>query len=452
MATHLTAREAATLLGVTLPTIYAYTSRGLLRSERMPGKTRARRYLREDVERLVARQKMRRDPGKAVEQGLNCGAPVLDSALTLIEGGTLFYRGRNVLELARRASVEEVAALLWQNDTAAAKTLFAADSAPLPPGLPTVLKSAGHLGPIERCQLALTFAAAADASGYDFRPESVAATGVRILRLLTTVVAAQTPRAFDRSSRASSRKDKRKLAPSNVEGRLRSGEPLRVHSGEPVERVLRTAWAPSRPELEAPIRAALILCADHELNVSAFTGRCVASAGATPYDVVLAGLAALKGTRHGGETARVEALFREVTSAVGLRSGQAARDVVSRRLQRGERLPGFGHPLYPDGDPRAAALLAIAKKAAPRSPDLALAEALLTAVADLIGDRPTLDLGLVTLAHTLRLPPNSPIAIFGLGRTIGWIGHAMEQYRVDRIIRPRARYVGDLPDHTGSGS
>jgi citrate synthase len=406
---HLTARAAAHALGVSLPTLYAYASRGMLRSEAVPGEPRKRRYPREDVERLRARQELRRHPEKAAEGGLHWGSPLLPSALTLIEGGRVYYRGRDALALAEDASVEEVAALLWTGDPSQAKALFAG----APPAVPRALSGLGHrqdsLGPVERCQLVLPLAASADLGAYDLRPAAVAATGARIFRLLVAVVAG-------------------------------------IRWKESAEATLQAAWAPRRAATARALRAALILCADHELNVSAFTARCVASAAANPYDVVAAGLAALKGVRHGGESARVEALFQEAGTPRG------AREAIAGRLRRGEPVPGFGHRLHPQGDPRATALLALAEAAAPESRAMALVGALVTAASTLVGEHPTLDLGLVALARTLRLPPGSPLALFALGRTLGWIGHAIEQYRDGRLIRPRARYVGEPPSTASEGS
>ncbi|MDP8950673.1 MAG: citrate synthase, partial [Actinomycetota bacterium] len=203
--------------------------------------------------------------------------------------------------------------------------------------------------------------------------------------------------------------------------------------------VLARGWAPGEPDAAALIGAALILCADHELNVSAFTARCVASSGATPYAAVTAGLAALGGTRHGGQTELVEALLREVGD------GAAARSVLASRLRRGEPIPGFGHSLYPEGDPRGRELLRLAAGARPHSSDVVLSRAVSEAARELIGELPNLDLGLVTLARVLGLPPGAPLAIFALGRTIGWIGHAIEQYEDGSLIRPRARYTGEQP-------
>ena len=219
-----------------------------------------------------------------------------------------------------------------------------------------------------------------------------------------------------------------------------------VAAGDPspplsnIASTLQAGWAPGRPEAAGPIGAALILAADHELNVSAFTARCVASANASPWDVVSAGLAALKGTRHGGHTERVEALFREAGTADG------ARRVLADRLRRGEPIPGCGHSLYPDGDPRGAALLEMAVEIAPGSPEVELALAMADAYRELVREHPTIDHGLVALSRALKLPERTPLALFALGRTIGWIGHAIEQYAENKLIRPRAAYVGEMPE------
>ncbi len=407
-ARYLTAREAARALGISPATLYAYVSRGLVRSEASGDDPRRRRYHAEDVQRLQQRQQQRRHPEQAISEALQWGAPLLDSSLTLIADGRLYYRGHDALALARTHSLEAVAGLLWTGRLAAEPPpFFAASPPPLPHRCQALLPHIAALPPMDRLQILLPAAAPDDLAAYDLRPEAVVHTGARLLHLLCAAAVAGTP------PRAS-------LAATLAEG-----------------------WAPKQPQALPLLQAALILCADHELNVSSFSARCVASAGATPYAVVGAGLAALTGRRHGGNTGRLEALFEEARTPAG------APPTLARWLRRGEALPGFGHRLYPDGDPRGAALLALVQAALPRQRGTRLAQALAAAVQPLNGEAPTLDFGLVALAQALELPPGAPLALFALGRTVGWIGHALEQYATGQLIRPRARYVGTLPSEAG---
>jgi citrate synthase len=210
-------------------------------------------------------------------------------------------------------------------------------------------------------------------------------------------------------------------------------------AGDTMGRILQRRWVPRDLGAAGLIDRALVLCADHELNVSSFTARCVASAGAAPYAVVVAGLAALGGVKHGGNTERVEAFLDEIEAS------DDAERAVAARLRRGEAVPGFGHPLYPDGDPRAEALLAVLAGAYPGSMARQPAAEAAMAVGNLMDERPNVDFALVALARTLRLPPGAALALFALGRTVGWVGHAIEQYQADIMVRPRALYVGEQP-------
>jgi len=407
MAPHfLSARQAADTLGVTPATLYAYTSRGQLRSEPMPDRPRERRYHREDVERLRERKETRRDPAKAAARGLRWGGPVLDSGLTLIHDGTVHYRGQNAIALAETATLEDAAALLWDVGDGERRTLFRQRAVLATRQLARLRWSAKD--PLTMVQAALPIAAAADLAAYDLRPPAVRQAGARILRLLANIV-----------------------APG--------------HDRDAMHLALQRAWAPRRTGVADVIRTALVLCADHELNVSAFTARCAASAGASPYDVVAAALAAFKGFKHGGTSEHVLTLLDEIDTP------RAARASVGRRLRRGEHAPGFGHPLYPAGDPRATALLRLAE-ASGNTVEWRRIRALQTAAADLLGDQPNLDFGLAAVTRTYRLPRQAPILLFALGRTVGWIAHAMEEYASGALIRPRARYTGPLPAPASSSA
>jgi len=398
---YLSAGRAAEELGVSLATLYAYVSRGMVRSEAVEGKGRNRRYRAEDVRRLKERKERRRDPDGVVEGALHWGTPVLESGITLIDDGGLYYRGRNVVALAEEKSIEEVAALIWTGDEAMAPALFS----PGPPGhsrrIRTVMRSVAKLTPVEVFQVLLPVAAAEDPAAYDLRPPAVARTGARILRLMTDVAAG-----------------------GYVPG---------------LARTLQRGWSPDDPGAIDLLDSALVFCVDHELPVSTFAARCVASSEATPYAVVLAGLAALGGVKHGGEIELVEAFLREVEGAGD------ARAVISGRLRRGERIPGFGHSMYPEGDPRSAGLLCLTVRAYPQSIAVTLSDTVAGEMQHLMGERPTVDFALATVARALELPSGGAVALFAIGRTVGWIGHAIEQYRSGSLIRPRARYVGEQP-------
>jgi citrate synthase len=391
---YLGARRAAEELGISLGTLYTYVSRGMIRSEAAGG--RRRRYRAEDVRRLKERKERRRDPDRVVADALHWGTPVMESAITLIEDDALYYRGSDAVGLAAGSTIEEVAALIWVGDPARAPELFPSGPPELPPRVRTALGSG--LPPLEAFQVSLPLASAEDPAAYDLRPAAVARTGGRILRLMANVAAGE-------------------AAPGVAE-------------------TLRRGWKLRDPGTTALLDAALVLCADHELPVSTFVARCVASSEATPYAVVVAGLSATGGVKHGGQIELVETLLREVEAAGD------ARAAIAGRLRRGERVPGFGHSLYPGGDPRGAELLRLATAAYPDSPDVALCAAVVDEAVELLGERPTVDFGLVTLARALGLPPGGPVALFALGRTVGWIGHAIEQYQSGSLIRPRARYVG----------
>jgi citrate synthase len=394
----LSSKEAARRLGISTATLYAYVSRGLLRSE-PHDRQRERRYRADEVARL----KRQRDVGRKAEaianHALDFGTPVLESALTLIEDNRLYYRGLDASELARTASLEEVARLLWQCDD---KPFAAANVPPMTTALRRAWLAAATLSPVDRCLVLLPAAAAMDHPSWVEDRPAMLETGVRVLRLLAAAV---------------------------------TGQPM---SALPIHEQLAHAW---RVPLErAPLlRAALVLSADHEFNASAFAARVVASTGANLYGAVTAGLAAINGPRHGGLTRRVASLFDD------LRQVDELDAELGRRVRDRIFIPGFGHQLYPDGDIRAVALFSMLREMVPRSPELLFAERLATAVESLIDRKPNVDFTTVVIERVLGLPKQSALALFLLGRTVGWVAHALEQAAHGVLIRPRARYTGPRP-------
>jgi len=419
----LAARQTAERLGIKRDTLYAYVSRGLLRSVALTG-SRERGYRAEEVERLRAgRGASRAARGEPL-------IPVIDSSICLIEDGRLYYRGHDAIRLAETATLEDIADLLWDGEhdglPAPTPTLprrrgreplgAASTTLPRKRGREARRASGGRvgaeapLGLIERCQMRLAMLAAEDLAALDLTPAGVVRTGRTILYELAACVG-------DRAAR-----------------------PDLVH------RQLAALWRLDDAGADL-VRRCLVLLADHELNASTFVARCVASTGATPYAVVSAALSALSGRRHGGASARAEALLHEIARGHGSRGGDPLA-VMAARLARDEHLPGLGQPLYPDGDPRADALFAATIAAVPAAgPRI---EAAVAAAGRLSGQRPNVDFALAAATTALGLAQGAALSIFVVGRTVGWIAHAIEQYQSGVLIRPRARYTGPQPKNDTS--
>ena len=370
----LTAETALQRLGVARQTLYAYVSRGMIRTQAVPGDPRRSLYDRHAIDALLERRSRGRARQAVAASTIDFGEPVLTSRLTRIADGRLWYRGQDAIALADTASLEDVAALLW--------------NAPVFPVLPPSDYEPGQPGPaIARCLR---------------RSAALAGPGIW----------ARNPEALHRDAARALRDIAEAACDARIDG--------------PIHTALATAWGASDKNL---IRRALVLCADHELNASAFAVRVVASTGAALPACLTAGLAALSGPLHGGMTERVRALMAEPGMA------ENPRSAIEARLARGARVPGFGLRLYPEGDPRAASLLG-AFSPAPHW------LALFDAMRDLTGERPNIDAALLAVEQHLGLPQGSALAIFAVGRTAGWIAHALEQHQDGRLIRPRATYAG----------
>jgi len=196
---------------------------------------------------------------------------------------------------------------------------------------------------------------------------------------------------------------------------------------------MRLADRFGRPEAADDLRCALVLLADHELNVSTFTARVAASTGAALSAGALAALAALSGPLHGRASITIEALVED-TQAADAPISSALRDW----LDEGRAVPGFGHRLYPHGDVRAEALLSRLTLPPTYAEFRVAAE-------DLVGEIPNVDFALAALTAVHNLPRTAPIEVFALARSVGWLAHMIEQAETGSIIRPRARYTGLKP-------
>lgn len=374
------AAEAGRRLGVKPQTLYAYVSRGRIRAEADALDPRRGRYAASDVALLASRKARGRKASEVAADAMAWGEPVLQSAITTVSEGRLYYRGEDAAVLAETETFEGVARRLRGVEG---------------PALESRLRPPAARGPDMRQRVftALALRAARDEPARAQTAQALAVEGATLLDIVVDAVCEQ------------------------VEGgaiHLRLGR----------------AWGLGAGGADL-IRRTLVLLADHELNASTFAARVAASTGASLSASALAGLCALSGPGHGGAHMAVSRLAAEA-ERIG------PKEAVAARLAFWTSTPGFGHPLHPDGDPRARALLSAFR------PPSVYAE-LRTAVADATGARDNIDFALAALARDLVLPPDAPFTLFAVARCAGWVAHALEQAEIGSLIRPRARYVGPPP-------
>ena len=414
MADLLTAAEAARRLGVKPATLYAYVSRGVL-SRGKAADGRASLFHADEVERLARRGRPRRPPGVA--------DITVESAITEIAGDRLRFRGLDAARLAVSRAFEEVAELLWTGELRSAREAWQARPAALAAGRAAQAALPAGTLPLERLQVIVPAMAATDPLRLQLDPAAVTAAGRSIIAGMVDC-----------------------LPPTGTSvGHLGSGHLGSGHSGPgtsgPGNPVAERLWSRlcdrrASPGLLRTLSAALVLLADHELAASTLAARVAASVQADPYAVVGTGLGAMSGALHGGASLGAETLL-----AAARGPGDVPR-VVGELLRRGEKVAGFGHFVYRNGDPRAVVLLGLVRHAAPRSGQLAVADAVLAEVRQKALPEPNIDFAIATLARVAGMVRGAGEAIFAVARTAGWIAHALEAYAGPGPLRPRAVYTG----------
>jgi citrate synthase len=384
----LPSEEAARRLGVKVSTLYAYVSRGLLASHPEPGGRRSLFDLA-DIERLASRQR----GGRKVESRL---ATITTGVTQLRQDDGPFYRGQAATELAATTSFEEVAGLLWGTGTEGEW------SAPALGDCPLVENS-------DRMRWALIMSGANDPLRSDLRPAAVFRSARRVIAALTASVGS---------------------------GSGSGSAPVDAGDGSvPIALRLARRLAGDRPGAAlsaAAVDAALVLMADHELATSTVAVRMAASTRADLYDALLAGLATMAGPLHGGASQRA---FELLVTVERDGAARALNDV----LRWHNHLPGFGHMIYKERDPRFDALWALA------APLLSEERAaLFLQVVELAAAHdvpvPNCDLALAALSWGTGMPPDAGRTIFTIARVAGWTAHYAEEL-LERPLRFRARAV-----------
>jgi len=417
----LTAAEAAQRLGVKPATLYAYVSRGVLRRD-LADDGRRSLFDSDEVERLARRGRPRRPAGAA--------DITVESAITEITGDRLFYRGLDAIRLAASRTFEDVAELLWTGELPASPGGRRPGSAPW--RATTAALAAGRAAqaalpagtlPLERFQVIVPAMAATDPLRLQLDPAAVLAAGRSIIAGLVDCLPPAGP-----------------VGPTGPTG---PDYPISDYPSTdyPIADRLWSRLCERRPSpaLQRALSAALVLLADHELAASTLAVRVAASVRADPYAVVETGMGAMSGALHGGASLGVETLLAAASGP------DDVPRVVGELLRRGEKVPGFGHFVYRTGDPRAVLLFDLVRRAAPKSGQLAVAEAVLAEVRRKSLPEPNIDLAIATLARVAGMIRGSGEAIFAVARTAGWIAHALEAYAGPGPLRPRAVYMGRPP-------
>ncbi len=306
----------------------------------------------------------------------------IETSITRIGDGRCSYRGRDVIELSQTHPYRAVAELLWTGELSIRPTQetdpdLAARWRRIVDDLPPGRR------PLDEIRVIVAVMGAGDPFRLDLRPPAFVDGGRRLLHELVGWC------------------DQR----------------LATRAHDPAQR--------------AVIDAAMVLLADHELAGSTFAARIAASFRGDVAAVVSAGLGPVSGARHGALSIAVEELLDDAATL-------GAPDALARWMTRGDDVPGLGHPLYPEGDPRGRELLRRVGEVA----DTSVVEELVEVAAARGMAPPNVDLGLGAAVRALDLVPGAGEAIFAVARTAGWIAHALEELERPSRLRPRARYVG----------
>lgn len=393
---YLTAREAALLLEISVPTLYTYVSRKNIQPHKVPGQ-RSSRYLRSDIEQI--KQGISPAARREATPGLTTS-----SAITLATEVGSYYRGKSAIELAERASLEEVARLLWD---------------------------AEGDDPFEKQQMVLPaqwdglFAAT---KGYNWLDQ---------VSMLLPALEAANPRAHDLSKAGFLRSG------ADV---LRWSAALLLNQSRPADGPIhRYIAARTRcgARLEDAVRRVLVLAADQALEPATYAVRATANTGATPYRCVLSGLAAATGNRQ--PSVRVVSFSRFIDE---IESAPDPSEPVKFRVREGQGIPGFGFSPFPTRDPRADALWFALKDVLEKDKGFVRFDRALQMAVELTGQRP--DFSLLAAYVNKRIGGRPHASLIRLGRFVGWIAHALEQQTDKPLLRWRVNYTGPSPADVGN--
>lgn len=355
------------------------------------------------------------------------GVIALESKLSSIDGekGELVYRGYTIEDLAENATYEEVVYLLWNGELPNAAELNELRSSlranrALPEEIIDILRNAPDTAhPMAVLRTAVSALSFFDEEAEDMEVDANRRKATRILAGIPTIIA-----AFDRL-----RKGLEPVAPLD-EGSMAYNFLYMLNGEKPGAAAERT------------FDVCLVLHADHGLNASTFTSRVIGSTLSDMYSAVTGAIGALKGPLHGGANREVMRMLLDID-----KKGADPEAYVRERLANKEKVMGFGHRVYTTMDPRAAILRDMVEDLSEEKNQRKWYDYSVKIMNTMIGDKninPNVDFFSASTYHMLGLDADLFTPIFVLSRTAGWTAHLLEQWENNRLIRPRAEYVGEM--------
>ena len=353
------------------------------------------------------------------------GVVALDSEISFIDGkiGELVYRGYDIQDLAENATFEEVAYLLWNGSLPTQRQLdelhqFLRAERELPPMVLDVLRlTPEDANPMAALRTSVSALAHFDGEADDMSPETNYRKALRLTARIPTIIA-----AFDRV-----RKGKEPVAPLKT-GSTAFNFLYMLNGEEP------------GPSAQQTFDACLVLHAEHGLNASTFTGRVIGATLSDIYSAIAGAIGALKGPLHGGANIKVMEMLLELDQ-----TGQDPAAFVHDRLARKERIMGFGHRVYKTMDPRATILREMVEALSEERGTRKWYDYSVKIMETMVGEKninPNVDFFSASVYYMLGIDVDLYTPLFVMSRITGWTAHLLEQWSDNRLIRPRAEYVG----------
>jgi citrate synthase len=409
---YLPAADVLRMLDIRAQSLYAYVSRGWIRSIPQPGR-KDHLYLADDVEKMRSRSSARAGHGVVAASAMHWGEPIVPTAITRISAEGPDYRGHNAVQLAAAgASFEAVAELLWT-------------------------------GLID--DTALRWARMPQRGASRALARSIAAPGGQLLEIFSLFTLQLGMSHGKPGARGSPSNGGRELIQtlSGCFGYLSAQRQFcAMAARETVAgHLLRALAVEDSEENRAAIDAILVLLADHELSPGAFAARVAASSGATLHNCVAAALCTISG-------AHIAQVYDGVTDFLGHATSKTV--LMKRALryhERGGMAPGFGHPLYRNGDPRARYLIETARRRQRQSRQTRAIYQFIESAESTLGIFPRQELGVAALLLAMGAPAACAGGLFALARVAGFVAHAEEQRLSGTLLRPRAKFIGRTSPH-----